>query len=570
MEKTINPCLDPNATLGIDQACLNIINKYKQDLTFYSTFSECRLCHGIPTANLPAENTTSLLISTKYPLHMYYMNNYEWCHTTYTFKEHGRYGWNLSAEEICSNIYLINNPSNAYFPLIAALLLLIISIIVIQIGKVILRAIKHYFRYDGMYLHDDLSVLQESERQIQPAINVTRLSTRVQSVDTFRGIAILLMIFVNNGGGEYVFFNHSAWFGLTVADLVLPWFAWIMGLTIAISKRGEFRHMSSRTKIIMRNFTRTLMLILIGLMINSRKIFTNFHGKSYYLENLRFPGVLQLLAISYFVCTVLETLFMRTPISVGRFSILEDILNNWIQWCIILAIVATHTLITFLLPVPNCPKGYFGPGGYDTFQKYTNCTGGAAGYIDRYVFGKHMYNNTKNLVYGNILQHDPEGIMNTISAIFIVYLGVQAGHILLYYYQCKSKILRWLLWSLVTGIIAGFLCNFSLVDGVIPVSKKMMTLSFVLTTSSFAFLLFAILYYLIDYKQFFTGAPFVYAGTNSIFLYVGHYITMGLFPWSWRENNPTHSVQLIINLWTTVLWTFISYVLYKKEIVITV
>lgn len=36
-------------------------------------------------------------------------------------------------------------------------------------------------------------------------------------------ISILLMIFVNNGGGKYVIFNHSAWFGLTVADLVLPW-----------------------------------------------------------------------------------------------------------------------------------------------------------------------------------------------------------------------------------------------------------------------------------------------------------------------------------------------------------
>jgi predicted acyltransferase len=36
-------------------------------------------------------------------------------------------------------------------------------------------------------------------------------------------IAILLMIFVNNGGGDYVFFKHAAWNGLTVADLVLPW-----------------------------------------------------------------------------------------------------------------------------------------------------------------------------------------------------------------------------------------------------------------------------------------------------------------------------------------------------------
>lgn len=32
------------------------------------------------------------------------------------------------------------------------------------------------------------------------------------------------MIFVNNGGGEYKIFEHSPWNGITVADLVLPWY----------------------------------------------------------------------------------------------------------------------------------------------------------------------------------------------------------------------------------------------------------------------------------------------------------------------------------------------------------
>lgn len=31
------------------------------------------------------------------------------------------------------------------------------------------------------------------------------------------------MIFVNYNGGDYWFFNHSVWNGLTVADLVFPW-----------------------------------------------------------------------------------------------------------------------------------------------------------------------------------------------------------------------------------------------------------------------------------------------------------------------------------------------------------
>jgi len=39
-----------------------------------------------------------------------------------------------------------------------------------------------------------------------------------------------------------------------------------------------------------------------------------------------------------------------------------------------------------------------------------------------------------------------------------------------------------------------------------------MSLSFVLTVSCFAFLLYAILYVFVDYKQYWSGAPFNYAG----------------------------------------------------------
>ena len=50
----------------------------------------------------------------------------------------------------------------------------------------------------------------------------------LQSLDSFRGISIVIMIFVNYGGGGYWFLAHSVWNGLTVADLVFPWFMWIM------------------------------------------------------------------------------------------------------------------------------------------------------------------------------------------------------------------------------------------------------------------------------------------------------------------------------------------------------
>lgn len=52
---------------------------------------------------------------------------------------------------------------------------------------------------------------------------------RLHSLDTFRGLALCIMIFANTGGGGYWFFNHSLWNGLTVADLVFPWFIFMMG-----------------------------------------------------------------------------------------------------------------------------------------------------------------------------------------------------------------------------------------------------------------------------------------------------------------------------------------------------
>ena len=48
--------------------------------------------------------------------------------------------------------------------------------------------------------------------------------SRVSSLDTFRGITIALMIFVNDGAGGYWFLEHATWNGLQVADVVFPWY----------------------------------------------------------------------------------------------------------------------------------------------------------------------------------------------------------------------------------------------------------------------------------------------------------------------------------------------------------
>ncbi|XP_043274378.1 heparan-alpha-glucosaminide N-acetyltransferase-like [Venturia canescens] len=558
-------CVGPNKTLGIDQACLSILNNQDLPVSVLTYINQCQACDGLPFANLSPNSNTTLVIPTKYEMHLYYVaEKYQWCHGAYKFQEYGHYGWNLTNQS-CSWFYTIKDPPTPYMPILAASLVFVALSIFYGVGKFLIPFAMKRLKERRVNEQDDMQDLQDSE-PFPPALVVSsRSSTRIHSIDTIRGIAILLMIFVNNGGGKYVFFNHSPWYGFTIADFVLPWFAWIMGLTLVVSLRTQLRISVSRPRIIMRILRRIFFLILFGLIINSNDKTT--------IENLRFPGVLQLLGITYFICASIEAVFMKAQrnFQYGRLMFLQDILDCWPQWLIFIGIGATHTLVTFLLRVPGCPTGYLGPGGYHLRGKYANCTGGAAGYIDRLLFGSHMYNKTNNPIYGSTLPHDPEGLMNTLSAVLIVALGVQAGRILLcYYLYLQSKILRWFAWAAVIGIIAILLNGKEQEGGVIPVSKNMMTLSFVLATSSFAFFFYIIIFYIVDHKRIWNGAPFVYAGMNPIFLYIGHYLTKGHFPWAWKILNPTHASLLYMNLWTTVLWGFIAYGLYRKNVIITI
>src|SRR4051812_426777 len=68
------------------------------------------------------------------------------------------------------------------------------------------------------------------------AVPATAKPERLVSLDAFRGLTMLLMVFVNNGSGAfYRQFGHSEWNGLTLADMVFPSFLWIMGVAITLS-----------------------------------------------------------------------------------------------------------------------------------------------------------------------------------------------------------------------------------------------------------------------------------------------------------------------------------------------
>lgn len=121
----------------------------------------------------------------------------------------------------------------------------------------------------------------------------------MHSLDAVRGLAIAIMIFVNYGGGTrhrwlpaslrllafisydhvafeggYWFFNHSAWNGITVADLVFPWFIWIMGTSMAISFTSLEKKRAPKRDVLYKIIRRTI--ILAGWFFVHPKLLSKF------------------------------------------------------------------------------------------------------------------------------------------------------------------------------------------------------------------------------------------------------------------------------------------------------
>ncbi|XP_026927488.2 heparan-alpha-glucosaminide N-acetyltransferase isoform X3 [Acinonyx jubatus] len=357
---------------------------------------------------------------------------------------------------------------------------------------------------------------------------------------------------------------------LTVADLVFPWFVFIMGSSIFLSMTSILQRGCSKLKLMGKIGWRSFLLICIGMFI----VNPNYCLGPLSWDKVRIPGVLQRLGVTYFVVAVLELIFAKpVPESCASerscFS-LRDIIFSWPQWLFILMLEGIWLGLTFFLPVPGCPTGYLGPGGIGDLGKYPNCTGGAAGYIDRLLLGDdHIYQHPSSAVlYHTEVAYDPEGILGTINSIVMAFLGVQAGKILLYYKdQTKDILIRFTAWCCFLGLISIALTKISENEGFIPINKNLWSISYVTTLSSFAFFILLILYPIVDVKGLWTGTPFFYPGMNSILVYVGHEVFENYFPFQWKlGDNQSHKEHLTQNIVASALWVLIAYILYKKKV----
>lgn len=308
---------------------------------------------------------------------------------------------------------------------------------------------------------------------------------RLVSLDAFRGITIAGMILVNDPGTWSAIYDpleHAEWHGWTPTDLVFPFFLFIVGVAITFTYRKRLDRGEDRRPLVVKALRRTLVLIGIGLLLAAFP-FVEFSPslRPIDLSQLRFPGVLQRIAVCYFAATLL---FLYTPRRTQVAGAGALLLGYW-------------ALMT-LVPVPG-----YGAGMIDQPEATL------AAHLDRVVLG------TGHLWEGAGRMWDPEGLLSTLPAIVTALIGVWAGHILLSDGTPAEKTARLFAWGLVL-LIAGYAW-----DWFFPINKKIWTSSYTVFTGGLGMSTLALCYWAVDvqgYKRW--ARPFVVYGVNAIGIYV--------------------------------------------------
>jgi predicted acyltransferase len=300
-------------------------------------------------------------------------------------------------------------------------------------------------------------------------------SSRLLSLDVFRGVTIAAMLLVNNPGtwsAVYPPLRHAEWHGWTPTDLIFPFFLFIVGVAMAFSFGKLIAQGADRRTLLWKSAKRAAILFGLGLLMHS------YPWVGYDWSHLRIPGVLQRIALAFLAASVV-VLWAGQRGRIVTAAVL--LLGYW----------AVMTLV----PVPGGAAGVLEPGQ------------DLGAYVDRAVFGTdHLWASSRTW--------DPEGLLSTLPAVGTVILGVLAGE-WLRSRRPSGEIVRGLVAAGAVGVALGLLWG-----ALFPINKALWTSSFVVLTAGLGALGLALCYWLVDLKGYRKWAfPFVVFGVNAIAAY---------------------------------------------------
>ncbi|KAB1212700.1 Heparan-alpha-glucosaminide N-acetyltransferase [Morella rubra] len=148
---------------------------------------------------------------------------------------------------------------------------------------------------------------------------------RLVSLDVFRGITVAvvfpspnvfsplfnLMILVDDAGGLLPALNHSPWNGLTVADLFMPFFLFIVGISLALT----YKKVSCRADATSKAILRALKLLILELFLQGG-FFHGLNNLTYgVIDHIRWMGILQYAASFLAWFSSVQMFIMLGPIT---------------------------------------------------------------------------------------------------------------------------------------------------------------------------------------------------------------------------------------------------------------
>jgi len=293
-------------------------------------------------------------------------------------------------------------------------------------------------------------------------------STRLISLDVFRGLTMAGMVIVNNPGdwgSVYAPLLHAQWHGWTPTDLIFPFFLFIVGVSITLSRKS-----ASASSIVRR----AAIIFALGLFLAG---FPRFD-----LSTWRIPGVLQRIAVCYLFAAFAYRLTAGDRRRQGMALAAAAA-----------AISCAYWMILAFVPAPGGTAGDLSPAG------------NVGAWLDRALMAGHLWRP----------DWDPEGLLSTIPALATTLLGTVAG-LWLGSAATPQRKVAGLLAAGAAGLVIG-----QIWDVAFPINKNLWTSSYVMFTAGGAAVLLAACYWLIDVLGFRGWTkPFVILGTNAITLYV--------------------------------------------------
>ncbi|MFK3888050.1 acyltransferase family protein [Sphingomonas sp. NPDC079357] len=307
-----------------------------------------------------------------------------------------------------------------------------------------------------------------------------RVGRRLRSLDLLRGVTVAGMITVNATAGVqsldkpvFATLLHAEWTGFTVADTVFPAFLTMVGVSIAISSRGDAAGAAATRRVL----ARAARMILIGLLLGHMFFLADFHK-----YGVRLPGVLQRIGIVFAICALL---YPRTDTRVRTIVAVALLLGYW---------------LLCLLPVPGGQATDLWVPGHNFVS-----------WVDRIVLGEWRY------VKGPF-GYDPEGLLGTLPAVAQALLGTLAGDFLrrgLPVVRTSKALLIAGLAGAAAGLAWGML---------FPIAKNLWTSSFVLLSTGLTVAMLGLFHWWFDRddRPARKGDLFGSFGRNAIAAYVLH------------------------------------------------